>query len=113
MPIITYTQNDDLPRKAVVTNDNMADWIASREAQGAVIERIDFGPGERASIVLATTTSDPAGELALMRTDLAMARVVEDLFEALKTKGVLADADLPDEARQKIAARDGLRETVK
>lgn len=113
MPIITYTQNDDQSRKAVVTTDNMADWIASREALGAVIKRIDFSPGERASIVLATTSSDPANELALMRTDLAMARVVEDLFRALQTKGVLAEVDLPAEARQKIAARDGLREAVK
>ena len=113
MPIITYKQNDNRPRKAVVTADNMADWIARREAHGAVIERVDFGPGERASIVLATTTSDPASELAMMRTDLAMGRVVEDLFKALKTKGVLADADLPEGARQKIAARDGLREAGK
>lgn len=59
------------------------------------------------------TEAEARTAASLVTTDLAMARVVEDIFVALKTKGVLADADLPDEARQKMAARDGLREAVK
>ncbi len=113
MPVITYKHTDGRTGKAVVATESMAAWISSREARGARIEHVEFGPGERASIVLATNTGNPAGELALMRTDLGMARVIEDLFEALKAKGVLADADLPRESLEKLTERELLREAVR
>jgi hypothetical protein len=111
MPVITYNL-DGQSRTAVVSTEEVADWVTRREARGARIEQIAFHPTERAAVVLATTTDDPVGELDLMRSDLAMARVIEDLFQALQTKGVLSETDLPEAAREKIATRDDLRRVL-
>ncbi len=114
MPIVTHKPpGQTTASKQAVPAGRLAEWIEKHEARGFIVESIAFSPDERAAVVLATTSDDPVRELALMRTDLAMARVVEDLFEALKAKGVLVDTDLPEDARQKIAARSDLREAAK
>jgi hypothetical protein len=41
----------------------------------------------------------------LLQTDDGMARVLEDLIAALKAKLIISDSDLPQMARDKIAAR--------
>lgn len=45
----------------------------------------------------------------LVETDAGMIRLAEDIFTALKGKGVLTDADLPQAARDKLAARAAAR----
>lgn len=45
----------------------------------------------------------------LEQTDAGLIRGIDDLVTALKAKGVLADADLPAELRDKLAARASLR----
>lgn len=49
--------------------------------------------------------------IKLADTDKGMIRVVEDIWEALKAKGLVADADLPSEALDKMNARKALRST--
>jgi hypothetical protein len=60
--------------------------------------------------------ADPAAAIAadqakrdLAATDADMARVGEDLLSALVSKGVIAETDLPQAARDKIAERRTLR----
>lgn len=71
---------------------------------GAFVLRSEVEP--ETPVVL---TPQQAAAAQLAATDKDMARVVEDLWAALKAKGVLADADLPAAARDKIAARAQLR----
>lgn len=54
---------------------------------------------------------DPRAEARaeLAATDAGMARIAEDLITALISKGVLAEADLPQSARSKMAKRSELR----
>jgi len=48
--------------------------------------------------------------LALLAgTDAKMARIAEDAIDALKAKGLIADADLPASAREIIVARKAAR----
>ena len=111
MPVITCIHQDGRQYKAVVSPDGVSDWIAKREARGSRIEKIEFSATERAAVVLAGSdaAADPLVELALLRSDLAMARVLEDVIAILNDKGLLAEADLPEEARKKIADRHALR----
>lgn len=53
--------------------------------------------------------AEPTPEELLAHTDADMARVVEDIWAALVTKGLVTDADLPHEARDKIAQRQQWR----
>lgn len=48
----------------------------------------------------------------LAATDAKMARVAEDVIDALKAKGLIADADLPSEARALVAQRKAARSTI-
>ena len=47
--------------------------------------------------------------IALVGSDVYMARVLEDLLELLANKGLISEDDLPDEARQLIERRRQLR----
>ncbi|AVM74748.1 hypothetical protein [Magnetospirillum gryphiswaldense] len=47
-----------------------------------------------------------------LEADLDFIRVAEDLIEALISKGVLALADLPAEAQEKLMARRALRHSL-
>ncbi len=51
-------------------------------------------------------------QVAIEKTDAGMARFAEDLFDTLVAKGVLAMADLPQAAQDKIAARKQIREEL-
>ena len=44
-----------------------------------------------------------------MESDLAMARVLEDLIDLLIDKGVVMFSDFPEAARRKLLERHGLR----
>lgn len=48
----------------------------------------------------------------LLVYDLSMSRVLEDLISVLIAKGTITIDDLPADARDKIAAREALRETL-
>jgi hypothetical protein len=56
---------------------------------------------------------EPEPEAVLEQTDTKMIRVIEDLFDALKAKGVLADGDLPKEAVDRIEGRKTARGSMK
>jgi hypothetical protein len=45
----------------------------------------------------------------LAETDLDMVRIIEDLIKLLIAKGVIAETDLPQAARNKIQQRNNLR----
>lgn len=49
---------------------------------------------------------------ALQSSDLEFVRVLEDLIELLMDKGVISFTDLPDAARDKLMARQSLRQRV-
>ena len=46
---------------------------------------------------------------ALAESDKDMARIAGDLIDALKTKGLVIDSDLPQAARDRLAMRKELR----
>lgn len=50
-----------------------------------------------------------AARAELATTDAGMARIAEDLIGALIAKGVIAEDDLPQPARDKLARRSELR----
>ncbi|MCC5830141.1 MAG: hypothetical protein JJU36_11900 [Phycisphaeraceae bacterium] len=113
MPIITWTDSGSRPRRTLVPNESLSDWLATRQSRGGRIDRIDFADTERAGIVLATPGVDQLTELQLLRSDLGMARVVEDLFEALKARTLLTDDDLPAESLARITDRQAKREALR
>jgi hypothetical protein len=45
----------------------------------------------------------------LKNTDSAMARMSEDIWEVLKAKGIVEDADLPNIPKQRVEARRNAR----
>jgi hypothetical protein len=45
----------------------------------------------------------------LAASDSSMVRVIEDVWDALKAKGLVADVDLPQAAQDKLATRKSLR----
>lgn len=45
----------------------------------------------------------------LVATDKEMARIAEDLIQTLISKGVIAESDIPESARDKMARRSELR----
>ncbi|PHS23396.1 MAG: hypothetical protein COA83_09915 [Methylophaga sp.] len=51
----------------------------------------------------------PTPAQQLSATDAGMARITEDLIDALKVAGVITDANLPAFAVQKLAERKALR----
>ncbi len=62
---------------------------------------------EDAGLVAAAAAQ--AAAQAVADTDHVMARLAEDIFDALVAKGLLALDDLPAPARQKLEARKALR----
>ena len=50
-----------------------------------------------------------AGRPSFVESDLAMARVLEDLIDLLIDKGLVLFTDFPEAARQKLVDRHGLR----
>lgn len=58
---------------------------------------------------------DPKAEArkSLARSDREMIRAAEDIWEALRTKGVVTDNDLPQETRDRISARRVARLALK
>ena len=68
------------------------------------------GQGQHAAALRAAPL-DPGAEARaeLAATDAGMARIAEDLITALISKGVLAEADLPQSARSRMAKRSELR----
>jgi hypothetical protein len=60
-------------------------------------------------IAASAPAPSPTHEQLLAETDAGMARFAEDLFDALKTKGVLTDDDMPAAAVEKVEKRKELR----
>ena len=50
-----------------------------------------------------------AARAELAATDAGMARIAEDLFNVMLTKGLIAESDIPQPARDKLAQRSELR----
>lgn len=74
--------DDDLAQRAA-DDARFQDWVADRDRREA--------------------------ERLLRRSDAEMARVVEDLVDVLVAKGVIALADLPQPAQDRINQRKNLR----
>lgn len=55
---------------------------------------------------------DVTARQQLTESDRDMLRVAEDIFAALKAKGLLVDADLPQVTQDKLAARKQAREKL-
>lgn len=59
---------------------------------------------------LSSLTTDGAPDL--VRSDLGLIRVVEDLIETLMDKNVLRFTDLPEAAQQKLMERRSIRKSM-
>ena len=77
-----------------------------REPAAPNLEPISRGDAEVSAFL---RDVDGDAEPAWAASDLAMARVVEDLIETLIDRNVIAFDDLPEAARSKIIARRALR----
>lgn len=89
---------------------------ATRDTQGritAVYDRQVDGANQIDAAdpaLIAFLAAPGSGALAgLIRSDLALARVLEDLIALLVDKGVIGLGELPEEARAKLARRRSLR----
>ena len=49
----------------------------------------------------------------LRGTDMDMARIMEDVIELLDTKGILAEAELPESVKNKLSNRRSLRSQLR
>lgn len=67
------------------------------------------GRGWAPSEVLAAAADKRRAAADLRRLDDDAPRLLEDLIDALVAKGVLAEADLPEPARARLAAKRDLR----
>jgi hypothetical protein len=76
------------------------------------IEIRDVTETEFASILDAQPKQQPTPLQQLEATDWQMARAAEDLINALITKGVIAENDLPQVVLDKIAYRQQLRDEL-
>ena len=77
-----------------------------REQVTPDLEPVAAEDSELRSFVAELGSDDPTDEAAVwIRSDLAMARVVEDLVDTLIDRNVIGFGDLPEEARSKIVAR--------
>jgi hypothetical protein len=56
---------------------------------------------------------NPPAEQLFQELDVDLIRVLEDLVDTLINKNILIITDLPEQARQKLMARKGLRSKLK
>lgn len=93
----------------------MKRMIATPPGQPARIEGFTAAEiAEREAAIAAEGAARPAREaaLALDASDKTMARIAEDVIDALIAKGLVADADLPAAAVAKITERKELRKKL-
>jgi len=97
-----------------VVDEPFPDYDPETQKLGPVQYRIKAGDITRFREVI-NLTPDEIAERVRMKLEDAdgkMARVVEDLVDALVAKGVITLSDLPQEAQDKIAERNALREKL-
>lgn len=99
--------------KIPFTDDNIEEVKSEAEARGLVhIEDQRHVDGD---FLLYGTPEEASGRKAerlasaIAGTDARMARVAEDIYEVLKAKGMLADADMPSEALDVMGQRRAIR----
>lgn len=114
MPTVTYRLTEtDRPHMQHVPLEELDAWLARRQDNGHLVDRIEVPLDEKVAVVLkdvdGATGQDVLEKAELARTDLRMARVVEDVVDVLEAKGVMARSDLPQEAQDRIARRETMR----
>lgn len=94
----------------VKRNDEGHICAASLEATEDINEAIPADSPELWQFIGATQDAPSRSELdALQASDLALARVLEDLIDTLIDKHLIQFTDLPVMAQQKLLNRQGLR----
>ncbi len=92
-----------------VTRDQNGHIAAVHATQSAEATE-KLAPGDPDLVEFLGRTSDPAGlQNALVVSDLALVRVLEDLITVLIDKRIIMLTDLPKAAQQKLAHRYDLR----
>ena len=92
-----------------VTRDQNGRIAAVHATQSAEATE-KLAPGDPDLVEFLGRTSDPAGlQNALVVSDLALVRVLEDLITVLIDKRIIMLTDLPKAAQQKLASRYDLR----
>lgn len=91
----------------------VANYLAHLAATGRTVTDVRLEPEDAAEVLSQAAgtelASNPGTAAEQLQTDLRMARVVEDLIDALEAKGVMARADLPKDARDRIERRQAMR----
>lgn len=96
--------------KTYKSKEQLATIIEDMEAQGFVlaeyhgVDIVRFYDAEEGTVV-----KREAALHELRASDKAMARGVEDLYQAMIDKGLIESADLPESFRAKVARRQMLR----
>ena len=92
-----------------VTRDQNGRIAAVHATQSAEATE-KLAPGDPDLLEFLGRTSDPAGlQNALVVSDLALVRVLEDLITVLIDKRIIMLTDLPKAAQQKLARRYDMR----
>ena len=92
-----------------VTRDQNGRIAAVHASQSAEATE-KLAPGDPDLVEFLGRTSDPAGlQNALVVSDLALVRVLEDLITVLIDKRIIMLTDLPKAAQQKLARRYDMR----
>ncbi len=92
-----------------VTRDQNGRIAAVHATQSAEATE-KLAPGDPDLVEFLGRTSDPAGlQNALVVSDLALVRVLEDLITVLIDKRIIMLTDLPKAAQQKLARRYDMR----
>ena len=92
-----------------VTRDQNGRIAAAHATQSAEATE-KLAPGDPDLVEFLGQTSDPAGlQNALVVSDLALVRVLEDLITVLIDKRIIMLTDLPKAAQQKLAHRYDMR----
>jgi hypothetical protein len=93
--------------------DDLQAFLARRDAAGHEVLGVELDAADRVGLVLRDVDGASAAEVLrqarLVYTDLRMARVIEDILDVLTAKGVMAESDLPPDARARLAERRDLR----
>lgn len=105
MPYVSRDIEGNISAVSMAANAACTEQLASSDT-----ELIAYIQSLGLSNVNVTADSD---EAALLRSDLDLVRVMEDLINVLVKKNVICFTDLPDIAQQKINRRRGIRSNIR
>lgn len=95
-----------------VQRNNGVITAISSNSQPGFEEFVSSTDPELQAFMASASDNDSTQNQTLRKSDIELARVLEDLIDLLSQKGLIQFTDLPDAAQQKLLARKEMRSQV-